>query len=81
LYDIYDGRIWNEFNGTKYNFFTAILKHFNTLGDLNEYIKNPSDQALFSSSTRGATKLFVFGSDFISGIAPTSSIYDDRIWN
>jgi hypothetical protein len=21
LYDIYDGRIWNEFNGTKYNFF------------------------------------------------------------
>ena len=20
LYDIYDGRIWNEFNGTKYNF-------------------------------------------------------------
>jgi hypothetical protein len=37
----------------------AILKHFNTLGDLNEYTKNPSDQALFSSSTKGATNVFV----------------------
>jgi hypothetical protein len=45
----------------------AILKHFNTLGDLNEYTKNPSDQALFSSSTKGATNVFVFGSDFTSG--------------
>jgi hypothetical protein len=56
----------------------AILKHFNTLGDLNEYIKIPSDHALFSSSTKGATKVFVFGSDFISGITPTSNIFSLR---
>jgi hypothetical protein len=37
-----------------------------------------SDHALFSSSTKGATKVFVFGSDFISGITPTSNIFSLR---